>query len=71
MEDDIFTPDNTHWEYEEGRSYLMYDGELDELAKETNKTEDELLDLLKDYEDSSRDLQADLQEIEMARRGDY
>lgn len=71
MEEDIFTPDNTHWEYEQGRSYLVYDGELEELAKETDKTETELEDLLREYEDESRDLQADIHEIEMARRGDY
>ena len=68
---DIFTPDNTHWEWDAGEANLVYDGSMAELAKETHKTEDELYALLGEYEDESRNLQADIEEIEMARRGDY
>lgn len=68
---DIFTPDNTHWEWDAGEANLVYDGSIAELAKETHKTEDELYALLGEYEDESRNLQADIEEIEMARRGDY
>lgn len=69
--EDIFTPDNTHWEYDEGESYLVYDGSIEELAKETHISEDELYDLLGEYEEMSRDLIETEREIAEARRGQY
>lgn len=68
---EIFNSDNTHWEYEDGRSYLVYDGSLEDLEQETHIPYDDLVNLLGEYEDESRSLQADLEEIELARRGDY
>ena len=69
--EEIFTPDNTVWEFEDGHSYLVYDGSLEELSKETGKTEDELVELLGEYEDQSRDLHDQLMEIEDAKKGNY
>ena len=69
--EDIFTPDNTHWEYEDGHSTLVYEGSFDELSEETGIEVDTLRTKLKNYEDESRELQSDLDEIEKARRGDY
>lgn len=69
---DIFTPDNTRWETEEdGSQHLVYAGDLEELAEETGKTEDELYELLGEYEDESRDLIETESEIEEARKGRY
>lgn len=58
-QEEIFTEDNTRWEVgidENGNrdSYLVYTGDMEELAEETGKTEDELYELLGEYEDISR-----------------
>lgn len=70
--EDIFTPDNTRWETEEdGSRYLVYIGDMEELAEETGKSEDELYELLGEYEDESKDLIETQLEIEEARKGQY
>lgn len=69
--DEIFTSDNTRWEYEDGKSYLVYDGSLEELSEETGKSMDELYDLLGEFEDASRDLVDTIAEIREAERGEY
>lgn len=69
--DNIFTPDNTSWEEESGNRYLVYTGDMSELAIELGKTEDELYELLSEYEEESKDLIATQREIEEARRGRY
>lgn len=68
---DIFTPNNTHWEYEDGEPYLVYEGSLEELAEETKIPEDELYELLGEYEDLSRDLIDTERAISEAKRGEY
>lgn len=70
--EDIFTPDNTEWQTEtDGSSYLIYTGDMEELAEETGKTEDELYELLGEYEDESRDLIEVQRDIDEARKGQY
>lgn len=69
--EDIFTPDNTRWETEDGRKYLVYDGDMEELAEETGKTEDELYELLGEYEDESNNLIEYQRETNEARKGQY
>ena len=72
MDEDIFTSDNTEWVTEEhGDQHLVYTGDIEELAEETGKSEDELYDLLADYEDASRDLIETQREIDEARKGQY
>lgn len=71
VESEIFTSDNTRWEYENGESYLVYDGSLEELSEETGKSMDELYDLLGEFEDASRDLVDTIAEIREAERGEY
>lgn len=73
---DIFTPDNTEWDYDldEGGAYadyLKYTGSMEELAEETGLTVSELEDLLHDYELASRDLIEEEEEIREARTGQY
>lgn len=73
---DIFTPDNTMWvvsEDENGNRSedLVYVGAMEELAEETGKTEDELYELLSEYEKESRDLIDTQREIDEAREGRY
>lgn len=68
---EIFTPDNTHWEYEDGEANLVYEGSMAELAEETNLDEDTLYQLLGEYEDASRDLIETEREIDEARKGAY
>ena len=73
---DIFTPDNTMWvvsEDENGNRSedLVYVGDMEELVEETGKTEDELYELLSEYEKESRDLIDTQREIDKAREGRY
>ena len=73
---DIFTPDNTMWvvsEDENGNRSedLVYVGDMEELVEETGKTEDELYELLSEYEKESRDLIDTQREIDEAREGRY
>ncbi len=73
---DIFTPDNTEWElsYDEyGRieRNLVYTGDMAELAEETGISEDELYEMLGNYEDDSKDLIESQREIDEARKGQY
>lgn len=69
---DIFTPDNTEWQTEEdGSQYLAYIGDMEELAEETGKNEDELYELLGEYGDESRDLIESQREINEAKKGQY
>ena len=70
--EEIFTPDNTEWVTEEyGDQHLVYTGDMEELAVETGKTEEELYDLLADYEDASKDAIETQLEIDEARKGQY
>lgn len=69
--DEIFTSDNTRWEYENGEPYLVYDGSLEELSEETGKSMDELYDLLGEFEDASKDLIDTINEIREAEKGEY
>ena len=69
--EDIFDEDNTRWETEEGRQYLVYMGSMEELAKEYNITEDRAYELLGEYEDMSKDLIDTEREIMEARKGEY
>lgn len=74
--EDIFTPDNTRWEVDEDEyghrsEHLEYVGDWDELVEETGKSEEELEELLQEYEADSRDLIETLREIDEARRGHY
>lgn len=74
--DEIFTPDNTEWqtetnEYGVTESHLVYTGDMEELVEETGKSEDELYELLGEYEDSSLDLIESQREIDEARKGQY
>lgn len=74
--DEIFTPDNTEWqtetnEYGVTESHLVYTGDMEELAEETGMSEDELYELLGEYEDSSLDLIESQREIDEARKGQY
>lgn len=73
---DIFTPENTKWEIDEDENghisqHLVYDGNMEELVGETGKTEDELYELLGEYEDESKNLIAYQREINEARKGRY
>lgn len=73
---DIFTPDNTEWqtetnEYGIKESHLVYVGDMEELVEETGKTEDELYEMLVNYEDDSKDLIESQREIDEARKGQY
>lgn len=69
--EDIFDEDNTRWETEEGRQYLVYRGSMEELAKEYNITEDRAYELLWEYEDMSKDLIETEREIMEAMKGEY
>lgn len=74
--EDIFTPNNTEWqtetnEYGIQESHLVYTGDMEELAEETGKTEDELYELLGEYEDESLDLIETQREIDEVRKGQY
>lgn len=74
--EDIFTPNNTEWqtetnEYGITEKHLVYTGDMEELAEETGKSEDELYELLGEYEDASLDLIETQREIEEARKGQY
>ena len=70
--ENIFTSDNTRWEVEDnGEKYLVYTGDMEELAEETGKSEDELYELLGEYEDESLDLIETQREIDEARKGQY
>ena len=74
--EDIFTPDNTKWElshdeYGHIERNLVYTGDMEELAEETGKSEDELYELLGRYEDESLELFESQYEIENARKGQY
>lgn len=72
MDEDIFTPDNTEWKTDEhGGKYLVYTGDMEELAEETGKTEEELCDLLLEYDSNSLDLIETQREINEARKGQY
>lgn len=76
MMKDIFTPENTKWEIDEDENghisqHLVYDGSMEELAKETGKTENELYELLGEYEDDSRDLIEYQRQVEYDRKGQY
>ena len=72
MEEDIFTTNNTEWVTENyGDQHLVYTGDMEELSVETGRTEEELYDLLADYEDASKDLIEVQREIEEARKGQY
>lgn len=70
--EDIFTPDNTRWETEEdGSKYLVYTGNIEDLAEETGKTEDELYELLSEYEEKSLELIESQHELKQAQKGAY
>lgn len=74
--DEIFTPENTKWEIDEDENghlsqHLVYDGDMEELAKETGKSKDELYELLGEYEDESKDLIECQREINESRKGQY
>lgn len=74
--EDIFTPDNTKWElshdeYGHIERNLVYIGDMEELAKETGKSEDELYELLGKYEDESLELLESQYEIDEAKKGRY
>lgn len=69
--EDIFNNDNTRWETENGEQYLVYTGDLDELAKEHNITLDRVYELLGEYEDMSKDLIETEREIMIAKKGQY
>lgn len=70
--EDIFTPNNTEWVTEEhGDQHLVYTGDMDELSEETNKSVDDLYEMLAEYEDASKDLIETQREVEEARKGQY
>ena len=76
MEKDIFTPDNTEWEtdiddYGHVEKHLVYVGDMEELAEETGKSEEELYELLGEYEQESRDLIEYQREVREASKGEY
>lgn len=68
---ELFDDQNTHWEYEDGESYLVYDGDIKELAKEQGFSEDFVYDLFYEYEKRSRELVEEQREINNARKGEY
>lgn len=71
--EDLFDESNTHWEYDDetDTSYLVYDGEFEDLAKEHNVKEDTIFHLFCEYEDMSLDRIETEKEIAEARKGEY
>lgn len=64
---DIFNEHNTRWENDN----LVYVGSMEDLSNETGIDEDDLYEMLGEYEDESRDLIETIREIEEARKGQY
>ncbi len=64
----IFNENNTYWDWDDDdeghrRQELFYDGDIEELSKETGLSEDKLIDMLDEYRYECRDAIETLEQI--------
>lgn len=67
----LFDENNTYWEGDEGHTYLVFRGSLEELAKKEGVSLSAIYDAFCEYEKDSREAAEDYAEFLDAKKGQY